>query len=237
MITPLHIGTVGGKPLRFFRTPLNDGLPDGPWVAVDDVGHCLALNREHRRMHQRVMQSTCKDVIHTLSTPDGLVSIVPHAMMRAAVEALIDTGRVPASARDEYVHASAEAMMKLNPGCPSPEALTAWTNAVVNRWSGSERSVSFSMDELLPHMTVKTSDGVERAVEAGDVEREYLLTEGQVWLLALLATPEDGAKNANEIKHEVVKVLMAWRRGKLLPRWEVPLLAGICDDLKTPDVP
>jgi hypothetical protein len=61
-------------------------------------------------------------------------------------------------------------------------------------------------------------------------EGEYLLNEGQTWFLTLVATPEDGAKNAIEIKHEVVKVLMAWRRGKLLPRWEVPHLAGFCDE-------
>jgi hypothetical protein len=61
-------------------------------------------------------------------------------------------------------------------------------------------------------------------------EGEYLLNEGQTWFLALVATPEDGARNATEIKHEVVKVLMAWRRDKLLPRWEVPHLAGFCDD-------
>jgi hypothetical protein len=64
----------------------------------------------------------------------------------------------------------------------------------------------------------------------GEGEPEYLLNEGQTWFLALIATPEDGAMAANEIKHEVVKVLMAWRRDKLLPRWEVPHLAGICDD-------
>jgi hypothetical protein len=30
----------------------------------------------------------------------------------------------------------------------------------------------------------------------------------------------------------MVKVIMAWRRGKLLPKWEVPEL---CKDFETPD--
>jgi hypothetical protein len=30
MIEPLHVATVGGHPLRFFRSPLNDGRPDFP---------------------------------------------------------------------------------------------------------------------------------------------------------------------------------------------------------------
>jgi hypothetical protein len=28
MIKPLHVATVGGHPLRFFKTPLDDGCPD-----------------------------------------------------------------------------------------------------------------------------------------------------------------------------------------------------------------
>jgi len=31
MITPLHVATVGGQPLRFFCTPLDDGRPVG-WL-------------------------------------------------------------------------------------------------------------------------------------------------------------------------------------------------------------
>jgi hypothetical protein len=33
----------------------------------------------------------------------------------------------------------------------------------------------------------------------------------------------------------MVKVIMAWRRGKLLPRWEVPELTKLCKDFDTPD--
>jgi hypothetical protein len=63
----------------------------------------------------------------------------------------------------------------------------------------------------------------------------YWLNEAQSWFLALVATEEDGAMAATVIKQEVVKVLMAWRRGKLLPRWEVPHLAGLCDDFNKLD--
>jgi hypothetical protein len=44
IIAPLHVGIVGGQPLRFFRSPLNDGRPDLPWHAVDDLQQCLRLN-------------------------------------------------------------------------------------------------------------------------------------------------------------------------------------------------
>jgi len=44
-IAPLYAATVGGQPLRFFRTPLGDGRPDFPWCGLDDLGRCLGLNR------------------------------------------------------------------------------------------------------------------------------------------------------------------------------------------------
>jgi hypothetical protein len=133
--------------LRFFKTPLDDGLPDMPWVAIDDLGRCAGLYRARRRIHLRVFYSL--EIVQTIKTPDGPVSIAPHAMARAAVEALIDTGRTPASVRDEYVRASADAMMKVSPGpFPSAEALTAWVNAAANRWRIQPEPISIA--ELFP---------------------------------------------------------------------------------------
>jgi hypothetical protein len=148
MIKPLHVATVGGQPLRFFKTPLDDGRPDLPWVAIDDLGRCMGLSRSRRRIHFRVFQ-LWKDIVRTVATPDGSVTIAPHAMARAAVEALIDTGRAPASARDDYVRASADAMMKVSPGpFPSIDALMAWVNEAANRWR--LQPVPISVAELFP---------------------------------------------------------------------------------------
>jgi hypothetical protein len=63
---------------------------------------------------------------------------------------------------------------------------------------------------------------------------EYLLTEAQCLLICMFADGNE-AKNAEAMRKDMVKVLMAWRRGKLLPRWEVPTLAGLLDDFNTPD--
>src|SRR5262245_58109531 len=109
LVEPLHVATVGSRPLRFFRTPLNDDLPDMPWVAIDDLGRCLGLSRAPRRIHLAVFYRVWRKAVRTVETPDGRVAIVPHAMARATVEALVDTGRAPVSARDEYVSASAGA--------------------------------------------------------------------------------------------------------------------------------
>jgi 3-oxoacyl-(acyl-carrier-protein) synthase len=67
----------------------------------------------------------------------------------AAVEALVDRSRTTASARDEYVSASADAMMKVAPQpFSSAEALTAWMNAAANRWRLQPEPISIA--ELFP---------------------------------------------------------------------------------------
>jgi hypothetical protein len=234
MITPLHIATVGEQPLRLFKTPLNDGRPDMPWVAVDDLGRCLALSREHRRIHMAVFYRLKKEVVRTIATSDGPVTIAPHALAKPALEALFDTGRAraPASVRDEYTKAIAEAMMKLSPGpFPSPEAATEWANAAMRRWTPSIEPISVA--EFVSIGGVTTSE------KESEPEVEYLLTEGQSLFLTICACGDKEMSNetVKDICHDIVKVVMAWRRRKLLPLWEVPHLAGLCKEFETPDWP
>ena len=46
---------------------------------------------------------------------------------------------------------------------------------------------------------------------------------------------EDEAPGAEDICADMVKVIMAWRRGNLAPRWEVPALRALCKDFDPPD--
>jgi hypothetical protein len=233
MITPLHIATVGGQLLRLFKTPVNDGQPDMPWVAVDDLGRCLALSRAHRRTHMTLFYRLKKEIVRTIATPDGPVTIAPHALAKPALEALFDTGRAraPASVRDEYTGAIAEAMMKVTPGpFPSPEAATAWANAAMRRWTPAVEPVSVA--ELFPNASSATA-------RKNEDEIEYLLTEGQTLFLTICACgdKEMTSEKVKDICHDMVKVIMAWRRRKLLPLWEVPHLAALCKEFETPDWP
>jgi hypothetical protein len=66
-------------------------------------------------------------------------------------------------------------------------------------------------------------------------EVEYLLTEGQSLFLTMPACGDQEASKAKDICTDMVKVIMAWRRGKLLPRWAVPKLQELCKDFETPD--
>jgi hypothetical protein len=66
-------------------------------------------------------------------------------------------------------------------------------------------------------------------------EVEYLLSERQALYLTMVSASDPEAKNAGDICFDMVKVLVAWNKGRLLPRWEVPHLNGLFQDFKTPD--
>jgi hypothetical protein len=135
MVTPLHIATVGGHPLRFFKTPLEDGRPDLPWHCVDDLHRCLGLNRDARRVFLRKLQSAewGKDV-RTVATADGLITVAPHYMAQGWIDAMVEDEMTPASVRRDYDHAGAEATKKMpKPPFPSDEFFD-WMKAAMNRW-------------------------------------------------------------------------------------------------------
>jgi hypothetical protein len=138
VIEPLHVATVDGQPLRFFRTPLNDGRPDLPWHCVDDLHRCLGLDRNARRAFLRRLQNARewgKDV-RTVATADGLITIAPHYMAQGWVDAMIHEGMAPARVRREYDLAGTDAMKKL--GVPFPfgsDEFFAWMKAAMNRWA------------------------------------------------------------------------------------------------------
>jgi hypothetical protein len=136
VIEPLHVATVGGHPLRFFRTPLNDGLPDFPWHAVDDLHRCLGLNRDMRRFFLRKLKGAewGKNVL-TVATADGLISVAPNYMAQSTVDALVEDGMAPASARRDFDKASTEAMKKLDLPFTFPsDQWLDWMKAAMNRW-------------------------------------------------------------------------------------------------------
>jgi hypothetical protein len=204
IIEPLYVAVIGGHPLRFFRTPLNDGRPDLPWVAIDDVGRCLRLSRAVRRTHLRAAVRAFEGIARSIATPDGPITIVPHTLTLAAIEALVDRGKAFTSGRDEYARACADACMKLGIGpFPSPEASNAWAHVALNRWSPGQ---TIAAPDLTPFLRSET-----------------IISEHEILWLAMRW---EGNK-ANMTKSEMIAIVTAWYRGKLLPRSETPILSKI----------
>ena len=221
VIEPLHVAVVGGHPLRFFRTPLNDGRPDLPWVAIDDLGRCLGLSRTDRRVHLRAVHAGSKAIIRTIATADGPASIIPVSMANAAAAALVeDLGRGSPQARAEYQRAAGAALMKLAPRpFASAEELMAWTNAVTTRWAGDP----ISAVDLMPFLKVTTAKG----------EESRLINERDMLLLAMRTEATDDNK-IEAVQNEIIAIVSAWNRGELLPRSDAPLLSQIYERGFTP---
>ena len=118
----LHSATIAGKPMRSFRTPLDDGRPDF---------QCLDLGRVQRRTRLSLMRAN--GGMQTVATPDGIVTVAPHPAAQGAIEAAIEAGRVPASLRAEYRHAELEALQRIAP--PGfPVEYMAWMAAALSRY-------------------------------------------------------------------------------------------------------
>jgi hypothetical protein len=61
-------------------------------------------------------------------------------------------------------------------------------------------------------------------IEFDQIESECLPSEERALFITMLVCGDGEAEGAKNICRDIVKVIMAWRRGKLLPRWEVPKL-------------
>ena len=112
----LHMGIVCGHPVRFFKTPNNDGCPDFPWHSVDDLQQALGLNRAARKFFLHKLRSAnWGNIARTIATDDGLVTIAPHFVAQGTISALIEAGMALPKAETEYGIAGSEALQKLIP--------------------------------------------------------------------------------------------------------------------------
>jgi hypothetical protein len=134
---PIHTGTVCGKPLRFFKTPNNDGKPDMQWFAVEDLQICLGMPGQLRKFMRRKMQQMWGAELKTISTPDGVVTIAPHFMVQGMIDAMRDSGIVPETTYNEYAMAGTDAMRILTEHLSFPDDLLPWMVAALKRHDGA----------------------------------------------------------------------------------------------------
>jgi hypothetical protein len=133
MIKPLHVGTVGGQPLRFFHPPKPGAGLAGPfagngqrpvrlaqtpvlerrlpWPSIEDLYRCLGLSREQRKIFLTKLRRWSEP--QTIATDEGITTITPHFMAQGTIDMVVEAGMVPASIRSEYDRASRDAGLVL----------------------------------------------------------------------------------------------------------------------------
>jgi hypothetical protein len=110
--TPIHIATVNGKSLRFFKSPVKD--PDMPWFAVDDLPKCFELSRLAGMVLEIIKREPkWADVVRRISTADGVVTIAPHYMAQGFFGAAEQQGELSKSVLKTYLEAGVPATQKL----------------------------------------------------------------------------------------------------------------------------
>jgi hypothetical protein len=139
LVEPIHVATIRGHQLRFFKTPNNDGRPDMPWHSHDDLIKCVGLGRNERRMMLRMCQKgPLKNAFRSVATAEGVVVIAPHYVARALLECMGE--KTPEVLRDvdtAYCMAGGEALKKLTGDMPF-EAFIPWTKAALDRLPGAD---------------------------------------------------------------------------------------------------
>lgn len=109
--TPIHIATVNGKPLRFFRSPVKD--PDMPWFAIKDMLECFGLAHVGGIIMSSLKNSEWGGDVRPAATTDGLVEIAPHYMAQGFLGAMEKVGEVQKGALDAYSEAGIPAIKEL----------------------------------------------------------------------------------------------------------------------------
>jgi hypothetical protein len=146
-LKPLHVATIRGQQLRFFRTPNNDGRPDMPWHCCDDLYRCMGLPRDLRRHFQRSMSNgRFRRDFKSVATVDGVLTIAPHytaqGLIGAAEELRHDNQDHAigcANIKDEYAFEGAAALQKLAAGLHG-EQLLDFLGAAFRRHDGEVAS-------------------------------------------------------------------------------------------------
>lgn len=135
MMTPLHVGTINGAPVRFFRTPIKDGRPDLPWTAWDDLTAAFPLTADHQMILRQRLRTDWGGVSHTIASTTGLVVIVPHIIAKGFVDGMAefeDTG-----ASDDYAKSLALAMKAMMAHLPL-QARLDYAVTGLHRWDDEE---------------------------------------------------------------------------------------------------
>ena len=106
---PIHTATINGHAVRFFWPPINDGRPDFPWHAVNDLMTAIGLPPGMIEHFLRGAKQDHAEMHRTIATPDGLVTVAPHPVAQGFLGAMVHVGRAPKTVELEYTKAITEA--------------------------------------------------------------------------------------------------------------------------------
>jgi hypothetical protein len=162
IVEPVHVAIIGSKPLRFFRSPIDEtrgeslhsvawsGKPDLPWHSVNDLLLCMGLPGGLRSRRLRELAEGKERTItapngipldlphtRTVATNDGITMIAPETYARGSFDRFgsgeYGDGWFGDRLECEYGIAARRAVDKLT-GELRTEELLEWLKAACNRY-------------------------------------------------------------------------------------------------------
>ncbi|WP_162560733.1 hypothetical protein [Methylobacterium durans] len=130
LVSPIYIGTLNGRPLRFFKAPLPE--PHLVWHAWDDLVACSDLPRDRRRALKNSLQHDHGEKIRTVATLSGIVTIAPHFMAQGFIGSMVENGFMPASADMSYTIQSVDAWNVMMSCVAEPQSRKLFLEAFCN---------------------------------------------------------------------------------------------------------
>ena len=106
---PLHVATVSGLPVRFFKPPSDArDFERVPWHCNTDLMTAAGLPPDRVAHNLRCVKRDQPAAHRTVATPDGLVTMGPHWAAGALLGGLIQVGLTTEAVRTGYEAAFAE---------------------------------------------------------------------------------------------------------------------------------
>jgi hypothetical protein len=191
--TPIHIATVNGKPLRFFRSPMEG--PDFPWFAFNNLMLCFAVTAEVKNVvMSKFVASEWRGHSRLVVDDAGEeIIICPHFMARGLLGAMEQNDFVRKGALETYLQAWTDALKQLTADLPigSPEWL-AWMKQAVSR--GGDDNTNPVLNPTLAFL------------EAAEKYGKVVHKDGERFLQ--IAMPDDGADAAPPTPRPVSTMLI-----------------------------
>lgn len=130
LVSPIHVGTLNDKPLRFFRAPTDE--PQLVWHAWDDLVACACLPRDLGERFQMSLRRDYPNAIRTVATAESIVTIAPHWMAQGFIGSMIESRRMSASADLAYTIQSVDAWNALSGNLPARQGMDLFFAAFRN---------------------------------------------------------------------------------------------------------
>jgi hypothetical protein len=127
---PLHVSEINNHPVRFFLSPIQDGLPDFPWCCFQDLCAAFGLAEKLKDLSGERLSKISSEAM-SIATHDGILTVIPHPDAQGFVLSMIRLLGI--DAQQDYTNAGVDAFAK-QLGEMTDKQVMSYSQAATERW-------------------------------------------------------------------------------------------------------